>query len=737
MKIRRLLGLSDAREAAQAEARRLQQQGQHRAAGRLLEQNDLQSEAAEAYLQGGEFRLAANLLRHLGRHAEAAEAERRLGSRRGPAPAAGNAALKAAEKSLQLGKTLDAARLFAQAGEWRRAADLYSLSGVTLRAAEAFERAGEPARAAAAYEMHLSESTAGGRTLDDKERQVALKASRLHTDAGKPEKALQLLVRVGHLEAAAGVAMSLKRFTEAADLYTRCDALAQAAEAWEQAGETVRAALTRGELALRNDQPAEAAGHFVTGHDGFRAAELYESLGQFAEAAAAYESAEAFSEAGRAFLAAELPERAATAFEKGGQPGQAAELLEQAGALERAAALYERAGQPLRAGQAAAKAGDTKKAIALLQRVAPEGHEHAEATELLLELFIAQDMPRLAVERAQLLLADHPPAVTNLGLYYWLAVAQESLGDEAAAHDVYQKLLSVDFSYRDVAERVRRLGTPAADVRPPPAPAAPSAPPVEPPSDSASEPAGGTAGGPRYVTGEVIGRGPLGVVYRASDAEGRQVALRVLGPEALAAPGLRGLLADLPAAQKLSHPNLVKLVALEEQDGNYGVASELVKSRNLADYLRAGQRLSFKRCHALGRGLALALAHIHGQGLVHGSVRPSNVFVITGTVKLADLGLGPLFRIVVPPDAYRAPENHLDVAGDIYSLGATLYHLLTGREPPRSGAIPVLPTPPSELVNVPASLDQLLLRALAPRPEARFPDARGVLQALDAMVTIG
>jgi serine/threonine-protein kinase len=214
--------------------------------------------------------------------------------------------------------------------------------------------------------------------------------------------------------------------------------------------------------------------------------------------------------------------------------------------------------------------------------------------------------------------------------------------------------------------------------------------------------------------------------------------LRRLDSGAVSEPVLRGLLGDLARAAQLSHPNLVKVIAVEGIDRLPCVVSELVRGTNMADLLRSGQRLSLKRCHALGRGLALGLSFAHGKGLVHGSVRPSNVFVAAGIVKLADLGLGPLHHVAVLPDCYRAPENRLDVAGDVFALGATLYHLLTGCEPPRAGALPVRPPAPSDLVaGVPSSVDRLLLRALDPRPEKRFANAKEVVHALDAMVTIG
>lgn len=91
--------------------------------------------------------------------------------------------------------------------------------------------------------------------------------------------------------------------------------------------------------------------------------------------------------------------------------------------------------------------------------------------------------------------------------------------------------------------------------------------------------------------------------------------------------------------------------------------------------------------------------------------------------------------MAVPYDAYRAPEAHLDMAGDMYAFGATLYHLLTGVLAPRP---PQAVAPPSQLVpGSPHSFDQLLLRALAPDPDARFRSTREIVHAFDAMVTIG
>jgi serine/threonine-protein kinase len=250
-------------------------------------------------------------------------------------------------------------------------------------------------------------------------------------------------------------------------------------------------------------------------------------------------------------------------------------------------------------------------------------------------------------------------------------------------------------------------------------------------------PSGPLGKGPRFVIDEEVGRGPLGGVSRATDqTDGRSVALRVLPPEALKPDLLGPLVGELVAAARLSHPNLVKVLGVVDFDGRNCVLSEFVRGTNMGESLRAGQRMTVQQCHSLGRTLAQVLSFVHARGMVHGSLQPSNIMVVSDIVKLADLGLGRLFRSVTPPDCYRAPENRLDVAGDIYALGAVLYHLLTGVEPKvRTQGTPM--HRPSQLApGVPERFDKLLLRCLDPRPDARFSAADEVLKSLDTMITI-
>jgi serine/threonine-protein kinase len=199
---------------------------------------------------------------------------------------------------------------------------------------------------------------------------------------------------------------------------------------------------------------------------------------------------------------------------------------------------------------------------------------------------------------------------------------------------------------------------------------------------------------------------------------------------------LQAVVADLKAASQLSHPNLVKVLGLVDVSGQRCLVSELVAGKSFAEALKLGRRMPFQQVHGLGRVLGQTLSFVHGKGLVHGSIQPSNIMVTNGVVKVADLGLGRLAHAQAAGD-YRAPEHRLDVAGDLYAMAAVLYHLLTGTNPRDQPQGVGLPLPSSLAAGVPEALDKLLLRCLHPRPELRFATADAILTELKEMVRIG
>jgi eukaryotic-like serine/threonine-protein kinase len=748
----KVLGSSYTEARFQKQVKRLKQDGSYLAAGRLLEERQHFPQAVEVYLEGEEYHAAAVNLERLGNIERAAEFYLKGGDHKKAAQILSDAGkpAKAAALFLEKGNTLDAARLYSVAGAWDKSAELYLRGGYPLRAAEAFDKAGNPLKAAECYEKHFMENVAYSTTYSSTgssgQERTARQAGQLYEKAGQLEKALQIYTKGQYFAEAAEASMKLGRFAPAAELFMRAEDPNRAADAYERAGDRVRAANLRGEVAWKEGRTPEAAAFFQQGQDYLRAAELFESAGKLAEAAAAYEAGDSFAAAGSVYVRAGLKSRAAASYAKAGENETAARLYDEAGERDKAIELYERAGFTFKSGEAAAHAGDNTRAIALLQRVSPTDEHYLEAVGILARLLIETGRPTLAVERLQKALARETMGGGNLELYYWLAAAHEIAGQTAPAVDLYKKILAEDLGFRDVEKRVVALEagkgpTPirrfATSVPKPAGPSAPSAPSAV----SASSPSAPSAPSPkaaRFVRKEEVGRGPLGIVYRAEDrTDGRSVALRALPAEVLKRDGvLLMLAADLRAAAQVSHPSVVKVLGLLEVEGERCVVGEYVAGRNFAEALRGGHKMSVKQVHSLGRVLAQVLAFLHGRGIVHGSIQPSNIMVASGVIKLADLGLGRLAHPLPRPDGYRAPEAELDAAGDLYAMAAVLYHLLTGVHPRTQAQGVGLPLPGTFAPGVPEALDKLLVRSLHPRRELRPVSAEAVLEELKDMVRI-
>jgi eukaryotic-like serine/threonine-protein kinase len=742
----KLLGARYAEAKVDRAVAKEKKRGNYLAAGRLLEETNKLPQAAEAYMEGQEYYAAAGVLEKLGKLEKAAEMYMQAGDYKKAAQIFTEAGKpgKAANLFLEKGNTLEAARLFGVAQDWTRAGDLYAKSGYPLRAAEAYEKMGEFFKAAECHEKHFMEnvsySTTYSSTATSVDQKSALLAGRLFEKAGDLSRAFQIYGKGNYFKEAAAASVAMGQPGKAAELFMRAEDPESAAQAFAQAGEVVKAATLRGEVALKADRVAEAAAFFQQGQDYLRAAELFESIGMLAEAAGAYEAGDSFVAAGGVYVRAGLKDRAAASYERGGEFETAAKFYEEVGNGPKAIELYEKAGLTFKSGESAANAGDRDAAIGLLQKVAPQDENYRPATQLLARLFIEAQRPGLAVERLQRALGSEPVSAANLDLYYWLGASLEASGSGHDALGIYKKILAEDLRFRDVEGRVAQLeASGAGRVPTPPAAPAPAAAPPASAQAPAPAPRPPGAKAPRFVRKEEIGRGPLGAVYRAEDSnDGRSVALRILPAAALKGEGVQaGLVADLKAASQLSHPNLVKVLGFIDLGGERGVVTELVSGRNFADALKGGHKMAFQQVHSLGRLLAQALAFIHGKGLVHGSIQPSNVMVAAGVVKIADIGLGRVAFPVAPQDNYRAPENRLDAAGDLYAMAAVLYHLLSGIHPKTQAQGAALPLPSKLAVGVPEAFDKLLVRCLHPKPELRFARAEEVLAELKDMVRIG
>lgn len=257
---------------------------------------------------------------------------------------------------------------------------------------------------------------------------------------------------------------------------------------------------------------------------------------------------------------------------------------------------------------------------------------------------------------------------------------------------------------------------------------------------------------------ERVGGGTQGAVYRARQlAPGRTVALKLLAGNSAFRPASAARFArEAAVLARLGHPGVARCLGVGGERGFGYFALEFVDGPSVKALLgRTGGPLSPATAVYLARRCAEALAHASGRGVAHRDVKPGNILVAPGIVKLTDWGLAKpadtgedltAEHSVLGTLRYAPPEQFRDARkadrrSDIYALGGTLYEMLTGRVPfPGEDWPAVLAAKevgafaPAGALNpaVPLALDRILARMLAPDPAARYPDYGPLLGDLGA-----
>jgi tRNA A-37 threonylcarbamoyl transferase component Bud32 len=274
-------------------------------------------------------------------------------------------------------------------------------------------------------------------------------------------------------------------------------------------------------------------------------------------------------------------------------------------------------------------------------------------------------------------------------------------------------------------------------------------------------------GHPRYRVLALLGQGGMGAVYKARHLHmDRLVALKVIRPALVTHPAsLQRFRQEVRAAARLVHPNIVTAYDADQAGSLHFLVMEFVEGRSLDEYLRRRGPLPPAEACSCARQAALGLQHAHEKGMVHRDIKPHNLMLAAdGVVKILDFGLARLGQadpaeeasaVTLPGDAgvaehltaagvlmgtadYIAPEqaadaHTADIRADIYSLGCTLYQLLTGRVVFPGGSLAdklvrhqkALPAPlPHWRPDVPPELVRVVQRMLAKDP-ARRPQTPG------------
>ncbi len=264
--------------------------------------------------------------------------------------------------------------------------------------------------------------------------------------------------------------------------------------------------------------------------------------------------------------------------------------------------------------------------------------------------------------------------------------------------------------------------------------------------------------GGRYRLGPVIGRGGMATIHRATDLrQEREVAVKLLRPEVGRDPDLaHRFRREALAATVLRHPNIVACVDAGTEGDQPYLVMELIDGEDLAARLRRGGRLEPTQAARIALDVARALGVAHIRGIVHRDVKPGNILLASdGRAMVTDFGIA---RLAADAEAaspgttlgsvhYFSPEQARGLttssASDVYGLGLVLYECLTGQRAwagrtnddialARVGA--EAPSPRALVPEVPAGLDAIVRRALAPEPGDRFPNGAALATALEGIV---
>ncbi|NOY86920.1 MAG: protein kinase [Deltaproteobacteria bacterium] len=742
-------------------AKKAEKKGNHAEAGALYASAGRFRESAEAFVKVGEYEKASESCVAMNDYANAAECLVRIG-------AYGQAAeffartkdfIQAAENLVKVDRFHEAALLFEKGGNSPRAAEFYSKTGHHQKAGELLAEAGEHSRAAPrmvrALQERVSRRDPSVAPEEDRvSKNLAALASFSLLQANQRGKAAKVLETGGHFKQAARLYEELGKGRKASELYMKAKDAASAARILGSSDTPEEGGLDVAQALLDEGQTIKAAELLGRIGEWRRAAEIFVAAGEKERAVEAFGKADDHRSAADLLIELGKSSDAANLLLAGGRAEDAARIFRDLGETEQEARALLDAGAFFQAARSLISLGKEEDATEALQKVEKTSPDYAEANRLLGELFFGQRMWSLAIAAYQKAIADENPRRDNLDSFYRYAASLKEDGQLHGAVSILEKILLVDYHYRDVKDQVTSMkallgasspgqGRLIGDQSPPP---------------DATMVAGGSgtsAKDGRYEIVEEVGRGGMGVVYKARDTLlDRIVAYKILPPQAQRNQRvLEMFLREAKSAARLSHPNIVVIYDADQKRGEYYIVMEFVDGDSLKEILEKQGMFELKPALVIAGQVLRALAYAHSKGIVHRDIKPANLLWSRDEklVKITDFGLARAIAEgrkthtqMAGTPFYMSPEQILggqvDHRADLYAVGVTIYEFLTGTVPFKEGDVMyhhvhTAPPPPEKFnPSIPPALSGFILKCMEKDVNNRFQDVGTALMELKTVL---
>lgn len=575
-----------------------------------------------------------------------------------------------------------------------------------------------------------------------------IEAGNLLQEIGEHERSVAMYIRGDDYGQAARIYIKMEKFREAGRIYEEGKVYAEAAKCYEKEGLFLKA----GEMYFQTRDFLKAAAHYEKFVEvlekeervpekikkieeySAKAGDLYLKSKEYASAGPLLEKAHLYEQSAFAYSKAKMPLLTARSLEAGEKFKDAAKLYAENGELEKAAICFEKGGGHSEAGDLYHRLGNTDRAISQYQKVTSQSKNYDQVTHILGNLFEQKGMLGPAREKYQKLIERKGVTRENLETFYNLAVLTEKIGDLNDAISIYEKIISEDLSYKDVPARLEQLKERAEKA-----------------SHLTPEETEAHTITNRYKIINELGRGGMGIVYRAEDLVlKRIVAYKILPDTFKDNPQfLESFMQEARTSAALNHTNIVTIYDTGKVGSNYYITMEFLDGITLKELLgKVKGTVPLPVVVGIARQLALGLEYAHEKSVVHRDIKPANIMLTRDkVVKIMDFGLAKLLHegasektSVKGTPYYMSPEQimgkNVDAQTDLYAMGCTLYHLLTGRPPFTEGDIyyhhlHTIPESPRKFnEKIPESLVNIVMKSIDKNKSSRYAKAKEMLDDL-------